>query len=46
MANFGMEVPDEKIRDALRGDRGFAILLEPVLNRLLQAERTLITEID
>ncbi|MCS3616481.1 hypothetical protein [Salinibacter ruber] len=46
MATFEITISDEKIRDALRGDRGFAILLEPVLNRLLQAERTLITEID
>jgi transposase-like protein len=40
MATFEMEIPDEKIQDVLRGDRGFAILLEPVLNQLLQVEMT------
>jgi hypothetical protein len=37
-ATFEIEIPDEKIQDVVRGGRGLAILLEPALNQLLQAE--------
>jgi hypothetical protein len=35
-----MEIPDEKIQEMLRGDRGIAVLLEPILNQILQSEMT------
>jgi hypothetical protein len=38
MATLEMEIPDEKIQKMLRGDRGIAVLLEPVLNQILQSE--------
>jgi len=45
MATFEMEIPDEKIQDEkiqemLQGDRGIAVLLEPILNQILQSEMT------
>jgi len=40
MATLEMEIPDEKIQELLRGDRGMAVLLEPILNQILQAEMT------
>ena len=40
MATLEMEIPDEKIQELLRGDRGMAVLLEPILNHILQAEMT------
>jgi transposase-like protein len=33
-----MKIPDEKIQKMLQGDRGIAVLLEPVLNQILQSE--------
>jgi transposase-like protein len=38
MATLEMEIPDEKIQKMLQGDRGIAVLLEPVLNQILQSE--------
>jgi transposase-like protein len=38
MATLEMEIPNEKIQKMLRGDRGIAVLLEPVLNQILQSE--------
>ena len=35
-----IEIDDEKIQQLLRGDRGMAVLLEPILNHILQAEMT------
>jgi len=41
MATFEMEIPDEKIQKMHEGDRGgIAVLLEPILNQILQAEMT------
>ena len=40
MATFEMTIPDEKIQDLLHEDRGFAALLEPILNQMLQVEMT------
>jgi len=40
MATIEIEIDDEKIQELLRGDRGMAVLLEPVLNQVLQAEMT------
>ena len=40
MATFEITMDDEKIHQLLRGDRGMAVLLEPILNRILQAEMT------
>ena len=39
MATIEIEI-DEKIHQLLRGDRGMAALLEPILNQILQAEMT------
>jgi len=40
MAIFEISIDDEKIQELLRGDRGMAVLLEPILNQILQAEMT------
>ena len=40
MATIEIEIDEEKIQQLLRGDRGIAILLEPILNQILQAEMT------
>ncbi len=40
MATIEIEIDDEKIQELLRGDRGMAVLLEPILNQILQAEMT------
>jgi len=40
MATFEITIDDEKIQDLLQSDRGMAVLLEPILNQLLQAEMT------
>ena len=40
MAPFEISIDDEKIQELLEGDRGMAVLLEPVLNQILQAEMT------
>jgi len=40
MATFEMEIPDEKIQQMYEGDRGVAVLLEPILNQILQSEMT------
>jgi len=40
MATIEITVDDEKIQELLRGDRGMAVLLEPILNQILQAEMT------
>ncbi len=40
MATFEITIDDEKIQDVLRSDQGLAVLLEPVLNQMLQAEIT------
>ena len=40
MATIEIEINDEKIHQLLRGDRGMAVLLEPILNQILQAEMT------
>ncbi len=40
MATIEIEIDDEKIHELLRGDRGMAVLLEPILNQILQAEMT------
>jgi len=40
MATIEIETDDEKIHQLLRGDRGMAVLLEPILNQILQAEMT------
>ncbi|WP_198598615.1 IS256 family transposase [Salinibacter altiplanensis] len=40
MATFEISIDDEKIQELLRGDRGMAALLEPILNQILQAEMT------
>jgi transposase-like protein len=40
MATFEITIDDEKIQELLRGDRGMAALLEPILNQMLQAEMT------
>jgi len=37
---LGPKIDDEKIQQLLRGDRGMAVLLEPILNQILQAEMT------
>jgi len=40
MATFEITIDDEKIQELLQGDRGMAVLLEPILNQILQAEMT------
>ena len=40
MASIEIEIDDEKIQQMLQGDRGMAVLLEPILNQILQAEMT------
>lgn len=40
MATFEISIDDEKIQELLQGDRGMAVLLEPILNQILQAEMT------
>ena len=40
MATFEITIDDEKIQEMLQGDRGMAVLLEPILNQILQAEMT------
>ncbi len=40
MATIEIEIDDEKIHQLLQGDRGIAVLLEPILNQILQAEMT------
>jgi transposase-like protein len=40
MATIEIEIDDEKIHQLLRGDRGMAVLLEPIFNQILQAEMT------
>jgi Transposase and inactivated derivatives len=40
MATIEIEINDEKIHQLLRGNRGMAVLLEPILNQILQAEMT------
>ena len=40
MATIEIEINDEKIQQLLQGDRGMAVLLEPILNQILQAEMT------
>ena len=40
MATIEIQIDDEKIHQLLRGDRGMAVLLEPILNQILQAEMT------
>jgi transposase-like protein len=40
MVTIEIEFDDEKIQQLLQGDRGLAVLLEPILNQMLQAEMT------
>lgn len=40
MASIEITIDDEKIQELLRGDGGMAVLLEPILNQILQAEMT------
>ena len=40
MATIEITIDDEKIQQLLQGDRGMAVLLEPILNQILQAEMT------
>jgi transposase-like protein len=40
MATFEISIDDDKIQELLEGDRGMAVLLEPILNQILQAEMT------
>ena len=40
MATFEIEIDAEKIHELLQDDRGMAVLLEPILNQILQAEMT------
>ena len=40
MATIEIEIDDRKIQQLLQGDRGIAVLLEPILNQILQAEMT------
>ena len=40
MATIEIEIDEQKIQQLLRGDRGMAVLLEPILNQILQAEMT------
>jgi transposase-like protein len=40
MASIEIEINNEKIQQLLQGDRGMAVLLEPILNQILQAEMT------
>ena len=40
MATFEIEIDDAKIHELLQSDRGMAVLLEPILNQMLQAEMT------
>ena len=40
MATIEITVDDEKIQELLKGDRGMAVLLEPILNQILRAEMT------
>ena len=45
MATFEIEIDDEKIHQLLRGDQGMAVLLEAILNQILQAEMTSVSEL-
>ncbi len=38
MASIEIEIDEQKIHELLQGDRGMAVLLEPILNQILQAE--------
>ena len=40
MATFEITIDNEKIQHLLQSDRGMAVLLEPILNQMLQAEMT------
>ena len=40
MASIEIEIDEEKIHQLLRDDQGMAVLLEPILNQILQAEMT------
>ena len=40
MATIEIEIGEEKIHQLLRSDQGMAVLLEPILNQVLQAEMT------
>ena len=40
MATIEITIDDQKIQELLQGDRGMAVLLEPILNQILQAEMT------
>jgi transposase-like protein len=40
MASIEIEIDEQKIHELLQGDRGMAVLLEPILNQILQAEMT------
>jgi putative transposase len=40
MATIEIEIDEQKIQQLLQGDRGMAVLLEPILNQILQAEMT------
>ena len=40
MASIEIEIDEQKIHQLLQGDRGMAVLLEPILNQILQAEMT------
>jgi len=40
MATIEITIDDQKIQQLLQGDRGMAVLLEPILNQILQAEMT------
>ncbi|MCS3940324.1 hypothetical protein GGP84_002976 [Salinibacter ruber] len=40
MATIEIEIDEQKIHQLLQGDRGMAVLLEPILNQILQAEMT------
>jgi transposase-like protein len=40
MATIEIEIDEQKIQQLLRGDRGMAVLLEPILNQIIRAEMT------
>jgi transposase-like protein len=40
MATIQIEIDEERIHQLLQGDRGMAVLLEPILNQILQVEMT------
>lgn len=40
MATIEVTIDDQKIQELLQGDRGIAVLLDPILNQILQAEMT------